>query len=367
MKKRIIFAAFLGVLSMVAIFSAPTSPALSQAAATAQPTARPTATRAAAATTTGPTSNVTIFAVICDNRAVVNFSGTMQAGYDLYYQVFSGANGTGNAITALRQLAVDGTYQISEVANYNTGVTVAAGATASVTVYMAREANFESQIFEQSVNDLQDGCATPQFTTGSSSNAGAGGGGTTTTELRNADGSAITSILSPFGGVLNPGYTPRPEDLVTIGPRDLTPIRQQTPGLVFAECNQFPISYPGLVYDTDNVVVFWSWFARTPELVQQHIDNVIYEVDYYGNSFNRDVIVSPIEQRTNNWWVFYTVELGNVVPGAHQISYRVRWAQPISDGFDDYGPGTANETLSGSCNFLVTANPAGNNVGYSFP
>lgn len=318
-----------------------------------------------------PTSNISIFVVICDNRAVVNFNGTMQSGYDIYYQVFSGPNGTGNPLTTLRQLSVSGEFRVSEIANYNAGATVAAGATASVTVRIAREGNPDSSLFTQSVNDLQDGCGEPQFPTGTSADAGAGGTGSVvdgvTTSLTNPDGSPITPILSPFGGNLNPGYVPRAEDIVTIGPRNRTPPRQQTPGLIFAECNQYRIAYPGLVYDTDNITVFWSWFARTPELVQQHIDNVIYEVSYYGNPFNRPVTVSEIQQRGRNYWVFYTIDLGNIPPGAHQIGYRVRWQQPISDGFDDYGPGTENEVLNGSCNFLVTANLEGRRVPYTFP
>lgn len=359
LKRFSLFVMLAGMLMIAAAVSLSVPVVMGQTLPTA--TAGPAATSAAS-----PTSNVTIFVVVCDNRAVVNFSGTMQVGYDIYYQIFSGVNGTGNAITELRQLSVTGTYQISEVVNYNTGTTVAAGATASATVSIAREGSPTSQLFSQSVNDLQDGCSNPQFTTGSSSSAGSGTV-SNTTELLNADGSKIIPILSPFGGNLNPDYAPKPEDLVKIGPRDRTPIRQKTPGLIFAECNQFPISYPGLVYDTDRVVVFWAWFARTPELVQQHIDNVIYEVDYYGNSFNRDVIVTPIEQRTANWWVFFYVDLGTVIPGEHQISYRVTWKQPINDGFDDYGPGTANDELTGSCNFIVTPNIEGKQVGHSFP
>lgn len=357
MRKRLFLMMIGSLLAAAALVSLPVPLTYGQTS----PTATPVAT-----SVTAPTSNVTIFVVVCDNRAVANFSGTMQAGYDIYYQMFSGANGTGTPITDLRKLAVNGTYQISEAVNYNTGTTVAAGAIASAAVYIARETNSESQIFSQKVNDLQDGCATPQFTTGSSSSAGSGVV-SNTTELLNADGSKIVPILSPFGGNLNPDYQPKAEDLVKIGPRDRIAPRQKTPGLIFAECNQYPISYPGLVYDTDRVVVFWSWFARTPELVQQHIDNVIYSVDYYGNSFNRDVIVTPIEQRTDNWWVFFYVDLGTVIPGEHQISYRVNWQQPINDGFSDYGPGTENDELTGSCNFIVTPNVEGKKIGHSFP
>ena len=36
-------------------------------------------------------SNVTIFFVTCDTKAVMNVSGNMDAGSDVFYQVFAGA------------------------------------------------------------------------------------------------------------------------------------------------------------------------------------------------------------------------------------------------------------------------------------
>ncbi|HRF94548.1 MAG TPA: hypothetical protein PLZ51_05135, partial [Aggregatilineales bacterium] len=39
--------------------------------------------------TTTPTSTINYFFVICDTQAVIDFSGTIEAGYDVYYQIFS--------------------------------------------------------------------------------------------------------------------------------------------------------------------------------------------------------------------------------------------------------------------------------------
>ena len=73
-------------------------------------------------------------------------------------------------------------------------------------------------------------------------------------------------IVSPFGGFLNPDLEITPEPIVVIGARPHPAYRSPTPGLVFAECTEaLPRAMPGVIYDTDNVVIFWSWFARTEE------------------------------------------------------------------------------------------------------
>lgn len=316
-------------------------------------------------TTTAPQSNVSFFLVACNDRAVVNFNGTMQAGYSIYYQIVS----SGNALTPVTRLDVSGDYAVSQIVNYSNGATLAAGGIANVNVQIARTTNSETVIFEDGASDIQDGCAEPDNPTVDGSDVGGTIGGDTG-DITNSDGSAVraNSIFSPFGGFLNPDYVPRAEDVVVIGARDYTPPRQQTPGLIFAECNDYPVANPGLIYDTDNVVVFWSWYASTPELVQQHIDNAIYEVGYFdSNPFIRPVTVSEIEQRGRNYWVFYTVNLGQVVPGSYPIEYKVSWSQPISDGYSEFGPGTANEQLVSNCEFTVEPNTQGTEVNYTFP
>lgn len=310
-------------------------------------------------TTTEAESTVTILVVICETTAVVNLSGTMGAGDDVYYQIFSGANGGGTAITSLRQVSVTGNYSFSEVVNYNTGSTVAAGATASARVVIASEGNAASTSYETTVNDIQDGCSTPQFATGASQDAGAGGSTTT---------ASASTIFSPFGGLVNPGYVPTEEPPVVIGARNVLPPRQQTPGLIFAECDDYPAANPGLLYDTDNITIFWSWFAATPELVQQHIDNAIYEIGVFDSSpFIEPVVVSDIEQRGRNYWVFYTINVGNMRPASYPVEFKLRWQNPISDGYDDFGPGTENEQFNSTCTFTIRPNPNGTVVNYDFP
>lgn len=315
----------------------------------AQTTTVPTATVA------GPSSSINVFLVICETQAVMNLTGTMLAGDDVYYQVYSGPGGTGSAITALRQVQVDGTFAFSETAPYNAGSTIAAGATGSAIVTIASQTNANNVEFTTTVNDFQDGCAAPQNPAATSQPISGGGTGTTTTTTSGS--TTFTQIRSPFGGFINPGYVPPDEPLVVIGarPEGILP-RQQTPGIIFAECNQYPQALPGILYDTDEIVLFWSWFARTPEQVQDHIDAVTYAVLYYDRIELPNIFITPIEQRGANYWVFYYSRLGNLRPGRYFFNFKTRWSRAIFDGYDEYGPGTENPLVEGGCGFEVYRN-----------
>jgi hypothetical protein len=283
----------------------------------------------------------------------MNLTGTMEAGLDVYYQVYSGAGATGTPITSLRRVQVDGAYAFSEVVNYNSGTTVPTAAIASAKVFIASESNSNSLASEVFVvDDLQDGCNTPQNALGTSSDAGTA---TTTTT------SSGSNILSPFGGFINPNISSTPEPIVVIGARTQTTSgRSATPGVIFAECDEFlPGAAPGLLYDTDNLTIFWSWFARTPEQVQDHIAQAVYEV-----SLNRapliNVQVSDITRPLNrNYWVFYTANIGRLRPGGYGIEFKLSWKQAIFDGYDDFGPGTATERMESTCTFRIEPNPDG--------
>lgn len=301
-------------------------------------------------------SNVQIFFVACADQAVVNLSGTVDPGFDVYYQVFAGASGTGTPITALRRAQLDGTVAFSDRLAYNSGATVADGSTASIRVIIAREDDVERSTFDTTVNDVQDGCRDPQNPVGTSQDASVPT--TTTVEVG-------PPIVSPFGGFLNPDLNIEPQPIVVIGARQQPGYRSPTPGLVFAECTEaLPRATPGTIYDTDNVVIFWSWFASTEAQVQDHIANANYEVTLNHQPFF-DVVRSPITKRGPNFFVFYTAEIGNLRPGTYGVEYRVTWDTVISDGYADFGPGTANEADSGTCQFTVSPDPIGRNPRYN--
>jgi hypothetical protein len=303
-------------------------------------------------TTTVTDSSVNIFVVICETQAVVNLSGGLTSNRELYYQIFSGPQGTGTALTTLRRVSVTGAYTFSEVVPY-AGGTVPAATIGSAYVAITRVGAPDSPTFSTFVDDIQDGCASPQNVVGASTDTGANAVTSTTTTS-----TPENPILSPFGGFLNPGYTPPPQPLVVIGAReDLETPRQATPGLIFAECESYRIAEPGIVFDTDDVIIFWSWYARTAQQVQDHIDHANYSVAYYGEVPPPNVQRSQIVKRGSTYWVFYTSHLGNLNPAAYNIYYSVSWNNPITDGYGDYGPGTETEELRSGCHFIVSPNP----------
>lgn len=309
------------------------------------------------ATTSLAESSVQIFFVACADQAVVNLSGTIDPGEDVYYQVFSSAGGAGTAITAMRRAQLDGTVAFSERLPYNSGATVAEGSIGSIRVIVAQEDDIDASTIDTTVNDVQDGCADPQNTIGTSTDASAPATTTTTVDLGPA-------VVSPFGGFLNPDLSVETQPIVVIGARQQRGYRSPTPGLIFAECTEAPRAEPGLIYDTDNIVIFWSWYASTEAQVQDHLAQANYEVTLNHQPFF-DVVVSPIAKRGPNFFVFYTVQVGNLTPGTYGVEYRVTWDAVINDGFADYGPGTANTSDRGTCQFTITSNPAGGSPRYN--
>lgn len=299
-------------------------------------------------------STVQIFFVACENQAVINLTGSMDAGFDVYYQVFSGAGASGAALTSLRQVQVNGQYAVSEQIAYTSGATVPAGSVASVRVSIAREGSPNRTTYTTTVDDIQDGCANPQNPTTSSVDAGAGAITTTT---------AGGTIRSPFGGFINPNVAATPEPIVVIGARTvLVEGRSATPGVIFAECDNFlPQAAPGLLYDNDNIVIFWSWFARTAQQVEDHLAQAQYEVSL-NTAPLINVQVSPAQKIGTNFWVFYTANIGRLKPGRYGVEFKLSWKQAISDGYDEFGPDTDNPTQNSTCTFEIKQNPDGERI-----
>ena len=311
------------------------------------------------------TSTINWFYTGCENQMVIDLNGTMQTGYDVYFQAFDGFGGTGNPITGLRRVPVDGDYSVSQVVPWLNGETRVLGTPLSVVIRMARESDPDDTIFQEPSDDFLGECAEPASTL-------VDGDDLTSGAFNIGDIVSSAGVFTPDGGVLNPVFFTPPEPIVQIGarPSDVAiPGRTANPGLIFAECRDVPGADPGTIFDTDEIVVFWSWFARTPEQVESHIANSSYVITLNGQIFN-DVNVSAIKQvaGSRNWWVFYTVNLGDKwQPGTYGINFRLTWVNTITDGFDDYGPGTANELIDSGCVFTVEKNPWGLDVVYQQP
>ncbi len=124
---------------------------------------------------------------------------------------------------------------------------------------------------------------------------------------------------------------------------------------VLAYCEEFN-ARPPVLGAGSTIDVFWGWIASTPQYIQQHVDNVIYEVRFNGRLLdNWRQYAGPVTQQPDgNWGQFWYVPiLEPLTAGTHTITYRVAWRNPIFDGYEQFGPGTPNETGSGGCTITV--------------
>lgn len=323
------------------------------------------------------TSNVSYFFVACDTQGVVDLTGTMQAGYDVYVQIFNSLGGSGDPISNLVRVSVDGDYQVSATIPYINNTTLLLGQFASAEIRIASESDPEKTLYTGTIDDVADGCASPSYPSTDLFNSGLGTNSTplvdpVTGEILKGDVISSSGIFTPDGGVLNEVFgTTGQEAIVQIGarPSDIRdqqiPGRTSDPGLIFAECDKYPLSNPGTLFDTDNLVIFWSWFAKTAKLAQDHIDHAQYEVylssQYaYRQPFPLVDVSQPVLREDGNYYVFYTANLGDGFrPGHYVIDFYLTWDTAISDGYDKFGPETDNPSYTSTCQFDVQMNPWG--------
>jgi SH3-like domain-containing protein len=108
------------------------------------------------------------------------------------------------------------------------------------------------------------------------------------------------------------------------------------------------------------VVIFWSWIAQTPEQIKDQLDNAQYEVTVNGLLIGDWAqYASQVKQQADgSYIVYWFVPLGKQADGTYHVVFKLTWKQPISDGTDQYGPGTTNPTNTGTCTFIVGSGKA---------
>ena len=126
---------------------------------------------------------------------------------------------------------------------------------------------------------------------------------------------------------------------------------------VLAYCNDTSYGRPAPtnLAAGSTIDVWWSWFAKTEAQIQEHLAQVIYTVTIDGVTLRDwgNFRSSVRQQNDGNYYVYWYVPAGPLTAGPHEISYRVTWREAISDGYDTFGPGTANPVQTGNCTFTV--------------
>jgi hypothetical protein len=158
--------------------------------------------------------------------------------------------------------------------------------------------------------------------------------------------SATPSV--PFIGVT---FTPAPGS----GGEGSTNQQQGVDVLAYCDNRNFGRPAPTNLLAGATIDIFWGWYASTRELIQQHVDNVIYDVRIDGVALDnwRQYASSIRVEGDGNYHIYWYVPYGPLAAGEHKITYTVSWAQQITDGYDFFGPGTNRASESGTCTFTV--------------
>ena len=125
---------------------------------------------------------------------------------------------------------------------------------------------------------------------------------------------------------------------------------------VFAFCNdsRYGTLPPRDLAAGSSIEIFWAWYATTDAYLQQHISNASHELRVNGVQIaNVNQFRLPARTEGRDRVIYWYVPFGPLDAGDYQITYRVTWQNPISDGYSAFGPGAATEFEEESCTFVV--------------
>ncbi|MEP7294464.1 MAG: SH3 domain-containing protein [Chloroflexota bacterium] len=181
-------------------------------------------------------------------------------------------------------------------------------------------------------------------------------------QLPNLEAINETATALAGGGLLPTSGTP-------LGGPTGGPIQQPSPTLspvpgsvstgqgvdVLAYCDNRALGAPppGNLAAGSTVDVFWNWFAATRAQVEDHLDASTYVVTLDGETLNYRRYQGSIRQENGQYVVYWFVPSEPLEAGQHTITYRVTWSRQITDGFEQFGPGTAKPEETGACTFNV--------------
>lgn len=155
----------------------------------------------------------------------------------------------------------------------------------------------------------------------------------------------------------DPDATAQPTQDEPGEPRPLAEVRNPSNPDVFAFCSapRYGISPPSNLREGQSIDIWWGWFARTEQQVQDHIDNAVVELRANGELIEgvnqyRSVIV-PAQDGT--YVAYWYVPYGPLESGEYEITYTVSWQRQITDGFDFFGPDTSIPFEQEACVFTV--------------
>lgn len=146
--------------------------------------------------------------------------------------------------------------------------------------------------------------------------------------------------------------TPRPDSEGEAQPAS-TPIPEREN--ILAYCRQKNVR-PPTPTTNDNVFIEWSWYVSRPEYMDDHLEHAAYNVWLDGELLEDwEQYATEMTTESGVYIIYWYYPVGKLEPGTHEVEFRLSWDEPITDGYAEFGPGTANETDTGDCTFTVTA------------
>ena len=136
----------------------------------------------------------------------------------------------------------------------------------------------------------------------------------------------------------------------------------RTPGLtpepnrveILAYCRQKNVRPPSPT-TIDNVYIEWSWYVARQELMDQHLEHGTYEVRLDGELLDDwEQYATEMKREQGVWIIYWFYPVGQLDAGEHTVEFRLTWDEAITDGYEQFGPGTPNEVNRGDCTFTVT-------------
>ncbi len=122
---------------------------------------------------------------------------------------------------------------------------------------------------------------------------------------------------------------------------------------ILAYCQQKGVRPPS-PKTSDNVFIEWSWYVSHPEYMDDHLEHATYDVHLDGKPLeNWTRFATDMKLEAGVYIIYWYYPVGQLDPGEHRVDFRLTWDTSITDGYAQFGPGTAREVDEGSCTFTV--------------
>lgn len=170
---------------------------------------------------------------------------------------------------------------------------------------------------------------------------------------------AVAEVQATATALVSAGDAPAAEPAAPAaeGPGEQTgngTLRTGVDVLAYCDDPDFGFPAPTDIVAGSTIDVWWGWYARTEAQIAAHLANAMYNVTVDGEPLGdwKYYRVAPYQRGINthiDWYVPY----GPLDAGEHRIVFELTWREAISDGYNNFGPGTVTEQQTGSCTFRV--------------